>query len=787
MESYLRHSAVPDRIGNGKSNRTGDAFMLVEKEVISPGKYWYRDEATGLPRKLTVTPDLCRYWGEQGNKMIETGLTVPVPYEHDFQAHPMTPKEKLLNNAGEVKAYHLRDILEGDPLFDPKRGPVKDSLFSSVEVQDPDVKSKIGNSIRWTSPWISSFTDGNGKEWKNVISHLALTTRPRITKQQPFPSIAAALSLARPISDISAQSNYKDGFCLTRACKINDSGEPIYPMYFSMCAGVLLAETEDRSYAGIATEVDAHPSSFVAHSASRGTSEDQGSRAKRARLSSKRAYDASLKGDSATAAEHHFEAQRHHARAAQYHFKDGRHNEGLMHANAAKKHLEAAEHHVATGRSGKGSYAKAFASGDHMGDDKEYHPDYVKAKKKAEEASEAADKHTKKDEDTLSHHEKGIDLHNEAEQSHIDAAHEAKLHGHADKYVQHRDKVFRHHNRSLMHQLNLNYRPGGKGSLAMALATDSASDEKKKKPPEKKADKKPDNPLANLEDESEEEAAEAQTPGVPGEVEEIEAVPSGMTPPAGAECVPGMPGATPDGNFPPPEELICDLLQALGVPMPDRTDETQFMRNLYEAVMSKIKELTSKGMGAANTMPDQNLPPTQQPNASQPDTTNPNLQQEQQPMMMSLQDINKLEEPLRSVALSMHQATQQAEAKSVASDKLMHSLRDSKLKEENEKRLKRVALLSRFMPKAKADLDAMIASPAMALSMGEGGAIVDPMAQTLAILEKGLQELPRAWTTDTSALSLQPQPKDDEMLTEERANDIADGFARQMGCAPLAK
>ncbi|MDE2237964.1 MAG: hypothetical protein KGK30_08760, partial [Elusimicrobia bacterium] len=72
--------------------------MLVEKEIISPGTYFYTDQATGVPRKLDVTPAMARYWHEQGNKMLSSGLTVPVPYEHDFQAHPMTPKEKMLNN-----------------------------------------------------------------------------------------------------------------------------------------------------------------------------------------------------------------------------------------------------------------------------------------------------------------------------------------------------------------------------------------------------------------------------------------------------------------------------------------------------------------------------------------------------------------------------------------------------------------------------------------------------------------------------------------------------------------
>jgi hypothetical protein len=212
--------------------------MLVEKEVVRPGTYWYRDQDTGLPRKLVVTPELCKHWHDEGNKMVGFGLTVPVPYEHDFNAHPMTPKDKLLNNAGEVKQYTLKG----------------DRLFSTVDVQDPDVRKKIGHSIRWTSPWINSFTDGQGREWKNVISHLALTTRPRIVEQEPFGSVAAALSMATEVkldaTAIVAPATGAGGFCLSRAGRLflgkrTNRLRPRYPMAFSLWGGGIKLAGED--------------------------------------------------------------------------------------------------------------------------------------------------------------------------------------------------------------------------------------------------------------------------------------------------------------------------------------------------------------------------------------------------------------------------------------------------------------------------------------------------------------------------------------------------------------
>lgn len=508
--------------------------MLIEKEIIAPGSYFYTDQGTGAPRKLDVTPELTHYWHEQGTKMLSAGLTIPVPYEHDFTAHPMTPKDKLLNNAGEVKEYKLKG----------------DTLFGVVDVQDPDVKHKIGKSIRWTSPWINSFTDGNGKQWNNVISHLALTTRPRIVKQAPFESMAAALSIATQ-THVGNATATSEGFCLSRAGLLG-SGVPLYPMAFSIFSGI--------------------PFGF---------------------------------------------------------------------------------------------------------------PPKAGTKKPDKPRPDA------------------------------------------------------------------------------------------KKPPDKAPPGK--EPPGDTPDGLEDAQGDMDTPG--GEDgDDTENDPN----------QPPMTGGVGEIQI---EELLCDLLQALGVPMPDETNEQEFKRHLYEAVMSKIKELTSEGMGQAKKdkfEPDQNKPPNQQPNAAQP-KANPIIQQEQQPMYMSLDDINKLDDPLKSVALSMYNQTVKAEAKAAEYEKTLNSLRDVKLKEESVKRANRISLLGKLSPRVKADLDAMAALPTMALSMGEGGTVIDPMAQTLAVLEKGLSDLPRLLTTDVTALSLQAHPTDDDSLTDEQTDKLSDDMARMMGCPPEKK
>lgn len=442
--------------------------MLIEKEVIGPGTVWYNDLKTGEPRRSLITAEHLQHWCQRGNEMLALGLTVPIPCEHDFQAHPMTPAEKLKNNVGWVKEYKLKD----------------NRLFSVLDIQDEELAKKLPNTVRWTSPWFSSFTDGNGKKWDNVIAHLALTTRPRLTQQTPFPSIAAAIAAA---SEVPLDSGEVEGYTFSKAGMLKDN-IPLNRIAFSLYSGIALSE-------------------------------------------------------------------------------------------------------------------------------------------------------------------------------------------------------------------------------------DDVEEEKEEKPKNKLSDSADD---ANL------------------------------------------------------DKVLCDLLCILGVHMPENVTGAEFKKTLYMAAMLKIKELSQKPATP---------PPVAAPASGK--QKNP-IVQEQQPMYMSLEDINKIpDETMRNIALSMYNENVKLQAALDKNVKDTASLRDAKLAEEKAKRDMRIARLSRLSPRVKADLDAMLSLPSMALSMGDGGAVTDPMAQTLSILEKGLADIPALLSTELTLVQA-PHPTDGE-LTPEQIEKTADDMARMMGCAPEKK
>ena len=151
-------------------------------------------------------------------------------------------------------------------------------------------------------------------------------------------------------------------------------------------------------------------------------------------------------------------------------------------------------------------------------------------------------------------------------------------------------------------------------------------------------------------------------------------------------------------------------------------------------------------------------------------------------MFMSLEKINELPDPMKGVALSWYNENLKLQAQVDANQAVTDGLRNKQLQAANAERAKRISMVAALSPRAKAGLDAMMSQPNYALSMAASGAIIDPMAQTLDVLEKGLGDLPELFRHDASALSVVQHPQDAEALSEERSNELADSMARQMGC-----
>lgn len=138
-------------------------------QVLAPGKRCVGENADGSPRMVSFTPEYVRKRVELGNQMLSAGINIPTCLAHLEGAKPvkMTRDEflvkKALGTVGWVEQYELS---------------ADGKAFANVEVPDGADASTL-KKIRFCSPRIDRFVDGDGKDWGEVFTHVALTPRPR--------------------------------------------------------------------------------------------------------------------------------------------------------------------------------------------------------------------------------------------------------------------------------------------------------------------------------------------------------------------------------------------------------------------------------------------------------------------------------------------------------------------------------------------------------------------------------------------------------------------------------
>lgn|GEM_PF-4983911 len=133
------------------------------KELIREGQWTNLDAGF----TLKVDRDRLGLWARNFADMAETGIRVPVPWGHSYD-----PRD----NAGFVEELELRD----------------DALWGLLSIPNPEDAEKLGSTVWSVSVSINTnFVDGSGREWGEVIEHVALTNYPVVTDQAAFVQAAA--------------------------------------------------------------------------------------------------------------------------------------------------------------------------------------------------------------------------------------------------------------------------------------------------------------------------------------------------------------------------------------------------------------------------------------------------------------------------------------------------------------------------------------------------------------------------------------------------------------------
>jgi hypothetical protein len=196
-----------------------------EKQILTPGMYVVSD-SKGQRHAKVITKERINHWVQQHNEMKKAGLNVPAPAFHDQKAVPGSSHSSKDN-------FGFWETLKQD---DSGR------LVGVIDVPVEADADKIGKTVKETSIFaVPKFVDGLGREWNDVITHIACCTTPIEPGQENFKPAPDGMTVAMSHRIISMGV---DDFASTLTGNVNDleddPGQSATPMLNTTDVFVLL-------------------------------------------------------------------------------------------------------------------------------------------------------------------------------------------------------------------------------------------------------------------------------------------------------------------------------------------------------------------------------------------------------------------------------------------------------------------------------------------------------------------------------------------------------------------
>lgn len=157
---------------------------LFEQTFLKPAKYY-----TGNGRFTTIDAEFIKNHVAGTARLLADGHRVPILFEHaesgsDEGAPVQAQRDKLADTVKHAAGW----------LVDVKAKDGGNEAVHVLEVPDENIAKKLrSGEIRYTSPeFRPTWIDGKGRVYQNIISHVALTHKPRSTDQSAFVEPTAA-------------------------------------------------------------------------------------------------------------------------------------------------------------------------------------------------------------------------------------------------------------------------------------------------------------------------------------------------------------------------------------------------------------------------------------------------------------------------------------------------------------------------------------------------------------------------------------------------------------------
>jgi len=173
---------------------------------LKPGRYHI---GNGVYRDLSAK-DLARY-RDNTNAMLKAGVQVPLLLEHAQSGHDSGAPRY---SKGKTRDQLASEVLNGagwldEAVIDEATGALSFALTVTAEEAD---KKMADGSIKFTSPeFRHMYQDGEGRIWRDVVGHVALTHQPRNTDQGGFTPVEDTSQMLAGASQFSLADLLPEG------------------------------------------------------------------------------------------------------------------------------------------------------------------------------------------------------------------------------------------------------------------------------------------------------------------------------------------------------------------------------------------------------------------------------------------------------------------------------------------------------------------------------------------------------------------------------------------------
>lgn len=171
-----------------------------KRMVLGPGMYNV-NTPDGKRKVVELTKERLKHWADTVKSMNESGLLIPVPYEHDLNAKPSSRREEFANVGG----------FWGDAIYDDETGKLTAIIESATDKDDEIISKKVRGLSIYTEP---EYVDPNGNKWVDAPLHLALTNKPMAVlskedaeweeSESPFAICMSDMVGKDPVEDITS-------------------------------------------------------------------------------------------------------------------------------------------------------------------------------------------------------------------------------------------------------------------------------------------------------------------------------------------------------------------------------------------------------------------------------------------------------------------------------------------------------------------------------------------------------------------------------------------------------